>query len=74
MYMLLDPAELGPALQRARTRRGLTQAQLAQRAQLSRIFVAKVEAGERMPSWDTLSRLAGPLKITVRVALVRQRR
>jgi transcriptional regulator with XRE-family HTH domain len=75
MYMF-DPADLGQELKRTRIRRGLTQVELAQRAQLSPIFIAKVEAGERMPSWDTLARLARPLKVTVRVALVpdRQRR
>jgi transcriptional regulator with XRE-family HTH domain len=75
MYMF-KPADLGGALKRARLRRGVTQVELAQRAQLSAIFIAKVEAGERMPSWDTLARLARPLKIAVRMALVpgRQRR
>lgn len=73
MYMFY-PTDLGPELKRARIRRGMTQAALAQRAQLSPIFIAKVEAGERMPSWDTLARLARPLKLTVRVALVPDRK
>ena len=73
---MIDPADLGQELKRVRLRRGLTQAALAQRAHLSPIFIAKVEAGDRMPSWETLTRLAKPLKVTVRVALVpdRQRR
>ena len=75
MYMF-EPEQLGGELRRARDRRDMTQVELARRAQLSPIFIAKVEAGERMPSWDTLARLARTLKITVRVALVpsRQRR
>ena len=75
MYMF-DPASIGRELRRARLKRRVTQVELAQKARLSPIFIAKVEAGERMPSWDTLARLARPLKVTVRVALVpaRQRR
>jgi transcriptional regulator with XRE-family HTH domain len=75
MYMF-DPTNLGQELKRARIRRGLTQVKLAERAALSPIFIAKVEAGERMPSWETLARLTRPLKVTARVALVpdRQRR
>ena len=73
MYMF-EPGQLGGELRRARGRRDMTQGELARRAQLSAIFIAKVEAGERMPSWDTLERLARPLKITVRVALVPRRR
>jgi transcriptional regulator with XRE-family HTH domain len=73
---MFEPSDLGQELKRRRVRRGITQVDLAQQAQLSPIFIAKVEAGERMPSWDTLGRLARALKVTVRVALVpdRQRR
>jgi transcriptional regulator with XRE-family HTH domain len=73
---MFEPGQLGGELRRARDRRDLTQVELADRAQLSPIFIAKVEAGERMPSWDTLGRLARILKIAVRFALVprRQRR
>ena len=71
---MFSPADLGRKLKRARIRRGMTQAELARQAQRSPIFIAKVEAGERMPSWDTLERLARPLKVTVRVALVRNRK
>jgi transcriptional regulator with XRE-family HTH domain len=73
---MFEPADLGRELKRRRVCRGVTQVELAQRAQLSPIFIAKVEAGERMPSWDTLARLARALNVTVRVALIpdRQRR
>jgi transcriptional regulator with XRE-family HTH domain len=75
MYMF-EPRGLGQQLKRMRVQRRLTQAALAKRAQLSPIFIAKVEAGERMPSWATLERLAQTLEVIVRVALVpaRQRR
>jgi transcriptional regulator with XRE-family HTH domain len=69
---MFDPADLGRELKGARMKRGMTQAELAKRAQLSVVFIAKVEAGKRMPSWETLTRLAIPLKVTVRVALVRK--
>jgi transcriptional regulator with XRE-family HTH domain len=73
---MFEAADLGQELKRTRIRRGVTQVELAERAQLSPIFIAKVEAGERMPSWDTLARLARALRVTVRVALIpdRQRR
>ena len=76
MYMF-EPRELGEQLKRVRgqrRQRRLTQAALAKRAQLSPIFIAKVEAGERMPSWETLARLADVLGVAVRVALVPHRK
>ncbi len=67
---MFKPRELGGQLKRARVRRNMTQVELAQQALLSPIFVAKVEAGERMPSWDTLARLGRTLKFAVRLTLV----
>ena len=69
MYMVA-PKYLGHELKQLRARRRLTQTALAKQAQLSSIFIAKVEAGQRMPSWETLDRLAKVLRVTVRVALV----
>jgi len=73
MYMF-SSGTLGPDLRRLRDARGLTQAALAERAGLSRIFIAKVEAGDRLPSWPTFDRLARLLGARVEVRLVRQRR
>jgi transcriptional regulator with XRE-family HTH domain len=64
---------LGAQIRAWRLRRDLTQAALAERARLSHIFVAKVEGGERLPSWPTLERIARVLHVTVRIELVGRR-
>lgn len=46
---------------------GLTQAQVAARAGVSRGAVVRVEAGEAGPSIDTLYRILGALHITAQV-------
>ena len=50
---------------------GMTQAELAQRAELSWIFIAKVEAGHREPSMASLRRIARVLGVKVRIELVK---
>ncbi len=57
--------ELGKALRDLRRRSGLSQEALAERAELSRNFVAQIERGESTPTVATLSRLAGALGTTV---------
>lgn len=54
-----------------RTRRGLTQEELAQRAGLSEVYVRKLEAGKRVsPSFPALQRIARALGATLRIELV----
>jgi transcriptional regulator with XRE-family HTH domain len=48
----------GKQLQQLRTRRGLTQEQLAVTAGLSRTFLTRLELGQHDPSLSTLVRLA----------------
>ena len=67
---MLQPDELGETLKRLREKRRLSQVQLARRAKVSVVFIYKVEAGERMPSWETLKRLAEALDVMVRIVLV----
>jgi transcriptional regulator with XRE-family HTH domain len=55
----------GKQLQRLRTRGGLTQEQLAVKAGLARVYVAKLEQGEHDPSLSTLVRLAKVLRVSV---------
>lgn len=55
----------GKQLQRLRTRRGLTQEQLAVTAGLSRTFLTRLELGQHDPSLSTLVRLAKALKVSV---------
>jgi transcriptional regulator with XRE-family HTH domain len=55
----------GAQLQRVRTSRDLTQEQLAVKAGLSRIYVAKLELGQHDPALSTLVRLAKVLRVSV---------
>jgi transcriptional regulator with XRE-family HTH domain len=59
---------------RARRRAvGLSQAALAAKAGVSRVFVEKIEAGARTPSWGALARLAQALGCRVALTLVPRR-
>ena len=55
----------GKQLQRLRTRRGLTQEQLAVKAGLVRVYVTKLEQGEHDPMLTMLVRLAKALRVSV---------
>lgn len=57
--------ELGAVLRETRQRQGMSQQTLADRASLSRNFVAQVERGESSPTVATLARLAAALGVTV---------
>jgi len=57
--------ELGAILRERRGRQGLSQQALADRAGLSRNFVAQIERGESSPTVATLARLAAALTTTV---------
>ena len=50
---------------------GMTQAELANRAGLSLNFIAKVEAGDRLPSMSSLDRIARVLGAKVRIELIK---
>jgi transcriptional regulator with XRE-family HTH domain len=62
---------LGEQIKRLRARRALSQQALADAAGLSRIYVAKLEGGERLPSLPTLERIAKALGVRVRIDLVK---
>jgi len=55
----------GQQLQRFRTRRSLTQEQLAVKAGLARVYVTKLEQGEHDPTLTMLVRLAKALRVSV---------
>jgi transcriptional regulator with XRE-family HTH domain len=55
----------GQQLQRLRTRRGLTQEQLAVKTGLVRVYVTKLEQGEHDPTLTMLVRLAKALRVSV---------
>lgn len=61
--------ELGEAVRRRREELGLTQAQLAERADLQQPAVARFEAGGTMPTIPMLERLAVALELELTVTL-----
>src|SRR3954470_8646086 len=60
--------ELGRALQDARLRAGLTQAELAARTGTTQSAIARLEGGAVTPTLETLCRLADALELTFQVA------
>jgi transcriptional regulator with XRE-family HTH domain len=53
----------GARLRELRNKADLTQMELAQKAMIARSFVAKLEAGQHVPSWDTVLALAAALGV-----------
>jgi transcriptional regulator with XRE-family HTH domain len=53
----------GNRLRELRNNADLTQTQLAERAGIARSFVAKMEAGQHIPSWDTVQAIAKALGV-----------
>jgi transcriptional regulator with XRE-family HTH domain len=56
-------------LQRVRTRRKLTQLQLAKKVGVHKITISRLERGERQPSMNLLQRLAKALGVPVTALL-----
>jgi transcriptional regulator with XRE-family HTH domain len=54
---------MGRRLKRLREAKGLTQAELAAAADLSRGYLIRLEAGQQDPTLGTLERLAKALKV-----------
>jgi len=54
---------LGRRIKRLREAAGLTQAALAERANISRVTLARIEAGAQSPRWETLMALARGLEL-----------
>ena len=52
-------------LKALRAKQGLSQAGLAERAGISREYIARLETGHHDPSLSTLEKLAKALKVTV---------
>lgn len=55
--------QVGKNIRRLRRHRGLSQEQLAERADLHRVFVGQVERGEKCPSILTLEKIAQALEV-----------
>ncbi len=62
-------AQLGDTVRRLRTERGLTQEQLGKRARLTQSAVARLEAGDGVPTLRVLERVAHALGAQVDVTL-----
>lgn len=56
-------AKFGQNIRKARTKAGLTQEQLAERAGVHTNFYARVERGEENPSYETIEKIVKALKI-----------
>jgi len=63
-------ARFGNNLRRHRRRAGLTQAELARRAELSRVSIGMLERGEADPRLDTILRVCGGVECSPDVLLV----
>jgi transcriptional regulator with XRE-family HTH domain len=63
------PKKLTMRVRRLRKKRGMSQQGLAQRAGLSREYVARLETGQHNPSLATLQKLAKALGVPVTALL-----
>jgi len=56
-------------LRQLRADRGLTQEALAKKAELSRVYVARLETGKQDPTLTTLTKLAKALRVKLTALL-----
>jgi transcriptional regulator with XRE-family HTH domain len=61
----LSPKKLGMTIKRLREDRNLTQAELALKAKVHRVYVAQIEARTKTPSLAVLERIAKALRVPV---------
>jgi transcriptional regulator with XRE-family HTH domain len=54
----------GERLKELRDKAGLSQQELADKAGIHRVAVARIETGERSPAWDTAMKLAAALGVS----------
>jgi transcriptional regulator with XRE-family HTH domain len=60
-----DPKNIGANVRRLRVQAGLTQGQLAERAEMADATISRVERGRLEPSSTLISKLAGALRVKV---------
>ena len=65
----MSTSEAARLLRQARTHAGLTQRELARRADTAQSVIARIESGATSPSWETLSRLLEIAGFALDVAL-----
>jgi transcriptional regulator with XRE-family HTH domain len=57
---------LGEAIRSKRKQAGMSQEKLAEKGDLSTVFISRVERGKESPTVDSLAKIAGALKVRVR--------
>ncbi|HWT94803.1 MAG TPA: helix-turn-helix transcriptional regulator [Solirubrobacteraceae bacterium] len=61
----MEPQEaMGLALRTLRLERGLSQAEVTDRADVARSWLSQMESGRSNPAWGSLIRLAGALDVS----------
>lgn len=64
---------VGPAIRNLREQAGISQEELAARAELDRTYVSGIERGRRNPSVKSLQRVACALEVSLEVVFIRAR-
>lgn len=64
---------VGPAIRNLREQAGISQEELAGRAELDRTYVSGIERGRRNPSVKSLQRVADALDVGLEVLFIRAR-
>jgi transcriptional regulator with XRE-family HTH domain len=67
--MSQTPKQMGTRLRRLRTEKAMSQAILAKRARLTRVYITRLEAGRQDPSLSTMNALAKALGVPVTALL-----
>ena len=67
--MILDYLKIGPRLKKARIDKKMTQAQLAEEADLSNNYISNIERGTSIPSLETFVMLCNALDVTADMML-----
>jgi transcriptional regulator with XRE-family HTH domain len=62
----LSPERLGVTIAQLRKKKKLTQAQLAERVGVHRIYIAQIEGATKVPSLATLEKIAEALGVKAR--------
>jgi transcriptional regulator with XRE-family HTH domain len=63
--MSQTPKQMGSRIRRLRKAKDMSQAELAKRAKLTRVYVTRLEAGQQDPSLSTINALAKALGVPV---------
>lgn len=60
----MDKSELGMKIRQARLQKGYTQQDLAEKAQVSVVYLGEVERGKKMPSLNSFVRIISALRVS----------